>query len=102
MRFLPGSLTPQIIEMRRDQQMGAVEIARKLGCTRGNVYKALRRHGLKVEALRAAPMMRIAPISHEERLWLRREARRMNVSWRDLARALLTDAIAEARDAERR
>jgi hypothetical protein len=41
---------------------------------------------------------KISLLSDEYRIWLKEEAKRMRVNWRDLARALLVDAINEVRD----
>lgn len=94
MKLILGSHTKQILEL--DDQHGAGEIARRLGCTRQTVYLALKRHRGRVAP--PAMTMRIAAITRDEAQWLKGEAQKVGVSWRDLARAMLSDAIAEAKD----
>lgn len=98
MRFLPGSRSPQIIEMHK-RGMRASEIARDVGCTRSNVTQVLKRCGLIDQRPKRPKLtMRIAHLADDDRKWLKREARRMRVRWQDLARAMLSDAISEVRD----
>lgn len=98
MRVMPGSLTPEILRLA-DQGVAVKEIARRVGCRWPNVYKTLRRYDrLPPPAEREIKTFRVSALSQRDREWLRSEARRMRVNWRDLARALLIDAINEVRD----
>ena len=76
--------------------MPAPRIAQELNCSRSNVYKALRRY--KVRMPKPCKEMKISALTPDEAYWLKCEARRIGVAWPDLARAMLTDAIAEARN----
>lgn len=103
MKYRKGSLAPEIVKLAH-QGIGRREIARMVGCTPPNVYKTLLRHGIITPpppppARPRAPALttRISVLSDEDRTWLRQEAKRMKVHWRDLARAILTDAIYEAK-----
>lgn len=98
MRFLPGSRAPQIIELH-EAGMTPPSIAQQLECGYSNVYKTIRRY--KVRRPLPSKGMKISALTPDEGYWLKCEARRMGVSWQDLARAMLTDAIAEARNGHR-
>lgn len=93
-----GSLTPEIIRLAQEG-LSRREIARRVGCAHPNVYKTLVRFGV-IAPTKPLPAVvtKISVLSDDDRIWLREEAKRMNVSWRDLARALLVDAINEVRD----
>lgn len=96
MRFFPNSRTPRILELRA-QGKSAREIAEETGVDRTYVQRVVRKH------LNRAPRqyrnMTIASVATEDFRWLRNEAIRTGTTVRDLARAMLTDAIQEARDA---
>lgn len=93
-RFLPGSRAPHILQ-KHTEGMGAKAIACALDCTPSTVYKTIRRY--KVRQPAPAKEMKISALAPDEAYWLKCEARRLNVAWPDLARALLKDAIEEAR-----
>lgn len=97
-RARAGSLTPEIIRLAKEG-VDRREIARRVGCAPPNVYKTLVRYGVILPA-RPLPAVvtKISLLSDEYRIWLKEEAKRMRVNWRDLARALLVDAINEVRD----
>ncbi len=97
MKYRKGSLAPEIVKLAH-QGIGRHEIARMVGCAPPNVYKTLLRHGIITPPPpRPALTTCISVLSDEDRTWLRQEAKRMKVHWRDLARAILTDAIYEAK-----
>lgn len=79
--------------------MSKPDIVRNLRCDPSLVHRALVRYGLH----KASPYgtLRISGLNAEDQRWLMEEARRTGVRWQDLARALLSDAIAEARDGRR-
>lgn len=94
MRFKVNSLSPQIIELRK-QGLTNRQIARQLGCSEVNVHKTLKR--AEIGSVVPIPKkMRISHIGVDEFKWLAKEADRMRVHWHDLARAMLVDAIHEA------
>lgn len=90
----PKGRTPRILELH-DQGYRQCEIVRMVPCDSSQVYATLKRWGKTLPDVKA---MRIAPISREDMAWLRAEAQATKVRWQDLARAMLTDAIQEARD----
>jgi transposase len=95
MRFLPGSRSPKILELGANGMKPAY-IAKELECSKSTVYKALRRY--KVRQPKPSKFMKISALTIEEGYWLKCEARRIGVPWMDLARAMLTDAINEAKN----
>lgn len=98
MSFLPGSKSPEIVKLYH-AGLHPADIARMLCCSRSNVHKSLRRHlGVKVEIRNAHT--RVSPLALKDMLWLQEEARRLKISTADLARAMLVDAIGEARDGQ--
>lgn len=96
MRFLPGSRTVKIVDMAKGG-WAVHAIAAELKCTKNTVYKAIRRYDQR-EPPRPSKAMKISALTPDEAYWLKDEARRIGVPWPDLARAMLTDAINEARD----
>jgi hypothetical protein len=94
MKTLPGSKTPKILELHA-QGANALEIATAVNVARTYVYKVLRHHGHRS---RVATTMTISIVGSEDLNWLRAEARRTRTRVPDLARAMLTDAIYEARN----
>jgi predicted transcriptional regulator len=72
------------------------DIARQLGITPTAVHKALAHH--KVIPPARFERMTISAVTMDDYNWLKREAQRSGVKIADIARAMLTDAIAEARD----
>lgn len=76
----------------------AVDIAAAAGCTRANVHATLRRYGRPTKR-EVFATMQIASVSMDDLKWLRGEAAKIGVPVRVLARSMLVDAIAEARDA---
>lgn len=97
MRFLPGSRAPKILELHKGGFAPPV-IAQQLNCTSSLVYKTIRRY--KTGTPYPSSGMRIAALGTAEAAWLKAEARRIGVPWRDLARAMLNDAIHEAQQEE--
>lgn len=97
MKFLPGSKSPQIVELY-NSGLHPADIARVVECSRSNVHKSLRRHLDRKDEIRNAHT-RVSPLALKDMMWLQDEARRLNISSADLARAMLVDAINEARAA---
>ena len=97
MKVLRNTMTPRIIDLYRDG-LAVADIAVLVGCSRSNVHKALKRHDIEGYGERRAHTQ-ISPLPRDLLRWLREEAARINVNTRDLARAILVDAIEEARDA---
>lgn len=95
MRILPGSKTPRILELY-DQGMRPPDIARVVQADRAYVYRLLRAHGRQT-CRKAIGRMYVSPVEPGDFEWLRAEARKIGTSVADLARAMLTDAINEAR-----
>lgn len=96
MRVLANTMTPRIIDLYRDG-LAVADIAALVGRSRSNVHKTLKRHEIEGYGERRAHTQ-ISPLPRDLLQWLREEAGRLNVSTRDLARALLVDAIYEARN----
>lgn len=99
MKFKKGSLSPEIIRLAVEEGLDRRAIAQRVGCAVPNVYKTLLRYGVIAQA-KPLPAVHtcISVLPDPHRIWLRQEAKRMRVSWRDLGRALLVDAIEEARN----
>lgn len=95
MTFLPGSKGPEIVRLF-NEGLPPIEIGPRVGCSRSNAHKTLRRH---VASLKLC-YTRISPLSSRDMDWLQAEAQRLKTTTPDLARAMLVDAIAEARDGE--
>lgn len=93
MRVLPGSKTPRILELHA-QGMHPPDIAGIVKVDRTYVYRVLRRYGFRSRPIKR---MTVACVAPEDFAWLRAEARKIGTSVADLARAMLTDAIEEAR-----
>lgn len=70
------------------------EIGRRMGCSGPNIYQIIRR--------RYGWTGRLEPLPAEHHQWLEAEARASNVPVNFLVRALLVDAIEEARDSQRK
>lgn len=96
MKVREGTRTAEIIALFRSG-MRQADIAREVSCTPANVYRALFNHG---EIDGPTISMRISPLTLEDRTWLRKQAAIAKVPLCDLARAMLVDAINEARDAK--
>jgi hypothetical protein len=93
-RILRRGKTRQILDLF-DQGVRPPVIALEVEVHRVHVYRVLRAHGRYTRGLKT---MRVSTVAQEDLAWLRREARRVGARWQDLARAMLTDAIQEARD----
>jgi hypothetical protein len=85
--------THWILELH-GQGLRQVEIAEVVGCSRANVSKAIEKHAGDAPVTTG---FHIAALTGEDHAWLAIEAGRLGCAVRDLARALLADAIEEAR-----
>jgi len=85
------SRTPRILELYASG-MTPAEIARLLQCSHVNVNHTLQRHG----ATRGAVRILLDTLTDSNWHWLEAEARRLNITTIELARAMLVDAINEA------
>lgn len=92
-------MTTEIIRLAQEEGLNVSAIARRVGCSAPNVSKTLNRHDVEAKSVRPnAVATHISVLSVEHRRWLMGEARKIKANWRDLARAMLIDAIEEARD----
>ncbi len=89
------SATPELIQKMAAVGMKNFEIARKLGCTASYVSVVLSE---STDKPRSFLMPALSP---DEWDWLRGEATRLQISVRDCAKALLVDAINDAREQEK-
>jgi IS30 family transposase len=95
---MPKALSPETKETivgLYDAGMRVAEIAQRTGVDRCFIYKLLKWNGRVTRQYRE---MKISSVARDDYEWLRREATRMGSSVADLARAMLTDAIDEARN----
>lgn len=95
MNFPPGSRSPKILQLYAEGKKPK-EIAAEVKCSRPNVHRVLKRAGKGMP--RVLRLTSVSRLSQEDERWLRAEARRLGVAMADLARAMLVDAIEEARD----
>ena len=98
-RMRSNGRAPEIVRLAVEEQLNTKQIATRVGCSIPNVYRTLVRYGITPRPVKfRVHTTRIAILSNEHRNWLMKEARRMRADWRDLARAMLIDAIKEARN----
>lgn len=90
--FHANSKASEIVRLF-EEGLSQREIGRRLGCSQANVCLAIKRHVGSTTI-----SVKLSDRRHAE--WLLREARRCGVDKEIMARALLTDAICEAMEAE--
>lgn len=95
-RIQRNGKTREILDLF-DQGVAPPVIAQQVGVDRCYTYKVLRMHGRPTRQYRE---MKISAVARDDYEWLRREAARIGSSVADLARAMLTDAIDEARNGQ--
>jgi hypothetical protein len=88
------SRSPEIVRLWRSGVTSPTRIARQLGCSVANVAKTIKRH-VPEYTPRPKGGLVIDGISETDMAWLRAEAAKANVTIPDMARAMLTDAIAD-------
>ena len=98
-RPLPQETKQAVVEMY-DAGVRVAEIAQRTGVERCFVYKIIKKAGRQTSKPRQHRTMTVSSVSCEDYEWLLREARRMRSTVADLARAMLTDAIDEARNGQ--
>jgi hypothetical protein len=99
MRILKHGKTRQILDLF-EQGVRPPVIALEVEVDRCYVYRVLKAHGHRMRARPGSQTIRISTLAETDLDWLKEEARAVDVRWQDLARAMLIDAIQEARDDE--
>ena len=95
MKTLRGSKSDKILGLY-EGGMAPSDIAGIVGCTRSNVHKSIQRHCGGAKSPRYG-LTRVSLLPPDDLEWLHAEAHRLGAPIGDIARALLIDAIEEAR-----
>lgn len=82
--------TKQIIELKRSGMKNA-EIARAVNCSSSNVTNTVERHGGQIK-------FRDNPLTPEMQRFIQSDAAANNVTFDEMARAMLADYVSEAMD----
>lgn len=90
--FHADSKSPEIVRLWRSGVKSRTEIARRVGCSMSNVRKVIMRHVPEY----TTPIM-VSGLTVDQVKWLEAEASKSGVTPDVMARALLIDAIEEAR-----
>lgn len=95
--FKSSTKSHDIIALWQSGVINKTEIARRVGCTSVNVHKTLKRHAPAYTTSLRRMNFNVHGLPDDQIEWLEAEASRSGVTPEVMARALLIDAIEEAR-----
>jgi hypothetical protein len=96
--FKANTKAHEIIRLWRDGVRSPSEISRRVGCTVPNTVKTLARHVPEYTPHKKPRVVRVVGLPKDDMRWLESEAKANGVEIDQMARAMLVDAIEEARN----